>query len=45
MPDTSNKILRMLSINYPEITLNLIESDDVSDNKVNEIKPLFPRVE
>ena len=45
MPDTSNKILRMLSIDYPEITLNLIESDDVSNNKVNEIKPLFPRVE
>ena len=45
MPDTSNKILSMLSINYPEITLSLIETDDVSDNKVADIKPIFPRVE
>jgi len=44
MPDTSNKILNFYNINVKNITLDML-SFDLTNIKINEIKPLFPRVE
>jgi methionyl-tRNA synthetase len=45
MPDTSNKILNFYNINTTnDITLDMLDFD-LTNTKINEIKPLFPRVE
>jgi methionyl-tRNA synthetase len=44
MPDTSIKILDFYNIKSKNISLNML-SFDLANTKINEIKPLFPRVE
>ena len=45
MPDTSRKILNMLSLDYMDITFDLIKLNDVGGKKINKITPLFPKIE
>tara|TARA_B110000305_G_scaffold55219_1_gene60987 strand:- start:250 stop:678 length:429 start_codon:yes stop_codon:yes gene_type:complete len=44
MPDTSNKILSFYNINVKNVTLDMLNID-LMNTKINEINPLFPRVE
>ena len=44
MPDTSNRILNFYNIDIKDITLDMLNYD-LTGTKMNEIKPLFPRVE
>ena len=44
MPDTSIKILNFYNIKSKNISLNMLNID-LANTKINEIKPLFPRVE
>jgi methionyl-tRNA synthetase len=44
MPDTSVKILNFYNIKSKNISLNMLKID-LANTKINEIKPLFPRVE
>jgi methionyl-tRNA synthetase len=44
MPDTSSKILTFFNIKTNDITLDMLNID-LTNTKLNEIKPLFPRVE
>jgi len=44
MPDTSSKILTFFNIKTKVITLDMLNID-LTNTKINEIKPLFPRVE
>jgi methionyl-tRNA synthetase len=44
MPDTSIKILNFYNIKSKNISLNMLNID-LANIKINEIKPLFPRVE
>lgn len=45
MPLTSEKILRMLSVPFKNINLNLLKNIDLSGNKLLDISPLFPKIE
>ena len=44
MPDTSNRILNFYNISVKNVTLDLLNFD-LTNTKINEIKPLFPKVE
>ena len=44
MPNTSNKILTIFNIKTKDITLEMLNFD-LTNTKINEIKPLFPRIE
>jgi methionyl-tRNA synthetase len=44
MPDTSKKILSFYNMNVKNITLDMLNYD-LTGTKMNEVKPLFPRVE
>ena len=44
MPDSSNRILNFYNIDIKDITLDMLNYD-LTGTKMNEIKPLFPRVE
>ena len=44
MPDTSYRILSFFNINIKNVTLDMLNFD-LTNTKLNEIKPLFPRIE
>ena len=44
MPDTSYRILSFFNINVKNVTLDMLKFD-LTNTKLNEIKPLFPRIE
>ena len=45
MPDTSNKLMKMMNINIKEISFSKMNSYSIDGNKINPLSQLFPRID